>query len=88
MNKITGDSIGLELDVKRFYIPGVIVHSECPKCGSPKQADLGDDYLPFPVVGVPESIHFYCESEAEGPDKYCDTEWAVEVILDLSVRLK
>lgn len=87
MNRIEGSCKGAEIDVKRFYVPGVTIHTECPKCGSQKQLDLGDDYLSHPVAGSPERVGFYCESETEGPEKYCNTEWDVKVILDITVRL-
>ena len=88
MNRIEGSVKGEKIDVKRFYLPGIVVHSECPVCNSHKWMQLDVAYLSYPVVGSPEAIHFYCESEMEGPKKYCDAEWTVEVILDISVRLK
>lgn len=80
MNRIIGTpSKGEELEIKRFYIPGAVIESECPKCNSPIEVDLGDEYLSYPVMGQPEEVSFYCDD--------CDHYWIVNVILELSIKL-
>jgi hypothetical protein len=65
---------------KRTYIPGVVLHSRCPKCGRPWKLDLGDDYLSYPETGKPTRITAYCEGK-------CHEEWVagyvrVEITVD------
>jgi hypothetical protein len=81
MNTIEGTQENIEIDVKRFYVPGVTVCSECYNCGKPKEVNLGADYLSFPVTGKPIPVHFYCGEDA------CNSVWEVDVILDLKLRL-
>lgn len=85
MNKIIGTCNGAEIDVKRFYVPGVQIESQCPKCESTRTRNLADFYLSFPVVGKPSDFHFYCEESNTG--EFCNTEWDVKIILDMNVRI-
>jgi hypothetical protein len=59
------DCAGLEIEVKRLYIP--IPYATC-KCGN----KVGfDDYVSYPVVGEPMEIYFYCgEYGAEWKEPY------------------
>ena len=86
VNKIIGSCKGAEIDVKRFYIPGVKVQSHCPTCGKKHIRDFDSDYLSHPVVGAPECVHFYCEEDKPGGG-YCGTEWDVKVVLEIKVKL-
>ena len=56
MHEFTGT-----IDVKRFYLDGVIITCDCDKCGSILERDFGSDYLSYPTVGEPEDIEFWCE---------------------------
>lgn len=69
---------GIELDVKRFYLPGVELSSPCPKCGHVCVHDLSSDYLSYPVANVPEDKHFYCDE--------CNHEWDERIVLRVSVE--
>jgi len=68
----------VELDVKRFYVPGVMLTDDCPKCGERYARDLGDDYLSYPVANRPFDFTVYCE---------CGHEWTAKLILRLSVEV-
>ena len=70
---------GVELG-KRTYLPGVMLKSTCPKCGTPWTKDLGSDYLSYPVVGKPHNAYGYCHNEA------CEHEWPVMVIVRLTIE--
>lgn len=95
--KIIGKAKG-ELDVKRFYIPGVKIESKCPKCGTKYVKDLERDYFFEPSVNQPQDFHFECEKEVpknkggircdslQGRDIYlCKEEWDVPVKFDIVV---
>jgi len=83
MTEIIGvPTVGKEIDVKRFYIPGVTVRAECPECGAVHESDLGVDYLSYPELGKPEPVYFICE---DGEDHY--VEFDVEVIIGLTIVL-
>lgn len=84
-NKIKGNLEGAEIDVKRFYLPGIVVESKCPKCGHLHEVDMGSQYLSYPCVGDEEKINFYCE-EGES-ENYCDTEWEVSIKLGMTVEI-
>ncbi len=78
--KIEGTISGT-LDVKRFYLPGVTIKDNCPKCGVELIKDFSNgEYLSYPTAGKPEKIHFWCEE--------CDEEWSGEVILDINLRMR
>jgi hypothetical protein len=77
-NRIEGNAKGTELD-KRTYLYGVKVFSECSKCKTEFEYDLGFDYLSYPVVGEPSRVHFYCED--------CDEYWDIAVVLEVNLRL-
>jgi hypothetical protein len=96
--KIQGKASG-ELEVKRFYVPGVIVESTCPNCGSKKEKDLSVEYFDYPSINKSQDFYFYCEAEIdkkkggkpntlnpEDKNHYCQTEWLVPLKLELSVK--
>lgn len=68
----------IELDVKRFYLPGTVLSSECPKCKKTIKKDLGRGYLSYPVANAPIDEHFYC------PDD--ESEWNERIILRITVE--
>ena len=78
MIKIEGVCNGIELD-KRFYLPGVVLSDECPKCKEIVEKDLGDDYLSYPVVGKPYTIDLYCEP--------CDHYWVGKVLVEVTIKV-
>lgn len=67
------------LDVKRFYLDGVLIMADCPKCGYARCRDLGGDYLGYPNYGKPMPVAMYCEP--------CDFSFGIMVQLDISVRI-
>ena len=50
---------------KRCYVPGIVVKSVCPKCGTPFEMDLGEQYLSYGGL----DFHAYCRNED------CEYEW-------------
>ena len=60
---------GSEIGSKRFYLPGIVIKTKCPKCGGPYEKDMGDDYLSYPRIGVEDTINGYCES--------CSHSWEI-----------
>jgi hypothetical protein len=78
--KITGTPSG-EIDVKRFYLPGVIVEQACPGCGVKCSNDLADQYLSYPPMNGPTKVYMGCE---------CGEEWtiAARVEVRLVVEIK
>lgn len=99
MNKITGKAKG-QLDIKRFNVPGIKIHSECPKCGTSQHKDLSSDYFFEPSINKTQKFNFYCEEYMnkedggikatgfDGEDIYlCGKEWSVGAKLQVSVEL-
>lgn len=74
--KIEGTFKG-HIDVKRFHMPGVVASDECPKCAKTSVLDFTHDYLPYPVVGKPVLICFYCED--------CDQDWQQKANIAIQV---
>ena len=57
---------------KRCYLPGIILKSNCPKCGEDFERDLSGDYLSYGNLNV----QWYCEYEDENEDWVgCGTSW-------------
>lgn len=67
-----------EIDVKRFYIPGVVLDQKCPGCGSDCSKDLGNNYLSFPRTGT-NQVNFYCRD--------CHEEWSMDIDLSVTVTV-
>lgn len=72
----TGKSFDVE--VKRFYVPGLKFMDDCPKCNKGVVMDLARDYLSYPSFNEPNAIRFYCQD--------CDAEWSRDILLELTVR--
>lgn len=68
----------IELDVKRFYLPGVVLSAKCPKCKKTVKYDLGADYLSYPSINAPTDFHFYCPDDG--------AEWDEQIILRVTVE--
>lgn len=83
--RIEGTPGGMEVDVKRFYVPGVTVFSTCPECGYEVERDLSHEYLSHPVVGEPEAVYFYCEG-GDREESHEVAEWHEDVILGLTLN--
>jgi hypothetical protein len=77
MVKVTGTMQAAELEVKRFYMPGVEVTATCPKCKREVERDLGDHYLSYPPVGKPFEESMYCDG--------CDHSWEVGLVLRIEL---
>lgn len=72
---------GKKTEVKRFYVPGVILPSICPGCGERVEKDLGKRYLDYPVTGV-NLLYFYHECDDEE-----DCEWEVPFKFEISIEV-
>lgn len=79
--RITGSLKG-EIDVKRFYMPGIAIKAQCPYCQEEVETDFESDYLSYPVAGKPIAAHFYHEGK-DGEDH----EFEVMVTLKVSLEL-
>lgn len=77
----TADGLDVfELD-KRFYMPGYVLKSQCPKCGKGYENDFGDGYLSYPMANRPEVWNCCCQ------DWDCGGEWTVSVIVRVTLEL-
>lgn len=48
MSGVTVEGVCTELpEVKRFYMPGIVLKGTCPTCGKELERDLGSDYLSY-----------------------------------------
>lgn len=77
-------SEAIELEVKRFYVPGHVLKTKCPKCGSKYERDFGDEYLSYPTAGVTFSEHLCCYAQKDD-GSYCEHEWEVDLRLDITL---
>lgn len=100
MNKVVGRAKG-ELQDKRFHIPGVKIKTKCPKCGTPQQKDLSQEYFSYPQINKFQDFHFECDeymdeedggikaTGLQGQDIYlCGEAWTVKAKFDISVTVK
>jgi hypothetical protein len=82
-----------EISCKRMYLDGLVVRTDCPKCGEEVERDVGSEYLSYPEPNVPFDFTFVCRSE--GPDGCLlpdDTgdgyEFSVRAILRMSLEIE
>lgn len=76
--QVIGRASGV-IDVKRFHLPGVVVHGICEHCGKPVSFDLASHYISYPVLGSENTEYFYCES--------CDENTSFKIQLDMKVTV-
>lgn len=76
----------MNIDDKRFRMPGFTIKSTCPKCQEEVTFDLGVAYMSYPKANEP--IDFVCWHECEdGTDsEWPVQEWTVQIQIDLSIR--
>ena len=67
------------LNIKRCYLPGIIVEDDCPKCGIKWTFNGTNDYVSNPVIGDNIDLHAYC--------KDCNNEWSVQIQLQVTITL-
>lgn len=79
MAKIIVESDEIEIDEKRFYLPGVKLTHECSKCGHLIELDFSTDYLMEPTANVPFQQYLYCDE--------CDEEQYVSLRLNISLEV-
>lgn len=85
--KIEGELKPGELDVKRLYLPGVVVRATCPNCGvevvygSPEPKENNKTLcLSYPEANTPTTLGMYC---GDG----CEHEWTIPIRLNLSLEI-
>ncbi len=65
--------------VKRCYLPGAILESDCSHCGKSAIVDFGDDYIMYPQQNSTHTLTFYCEA--------CEDEWELSYAVTFSAKL-
>lgn len=70
---------GAELCEKRFYLPGISLKGKCPKCKAAWHLDFGDDYLSYPIAGVPLDVTVGCDP--------CGITWTEQVVLNITLEM-
>lgn len=73
------DLVDVEIDVKRFYLPGVSFSRPCPNCKAQVKREFEGNYLSHPSVGVEFQLHMWCNK--------CDHEFCIPAKLNLSLEL-
>lgn len=77
--KIKGKVGEFEMDVKRFYVPGVKIEGKCPACKGKVVNDLGQNYIGYPLVNQDFYETMYCSE--------CNEEWKVIIRLNVTLEL-
>lgn len=54
-------------EIKRCYLPGALLESDCSECGTVSSKDMGEHYLMYPENGSECEFWFYCVK--------CEHEW-------------
>jgi len=67
----------IELNVKRLYLPGVVLKQKCKKCGKELTMDLSVEYLSYPCTNEPFAVCFGCDS--------CEEENMYDYVLGLTL---
>jgi hypothetical protein len=70
---------GVYLEVKRLYLPGIVLSGACPGCGIVHKHDFGEWYLSYPTAGEPFTHTCYCS--------HCDLEWEIQLQLDIGLKV-
>ena len=80
MPKVKGKFDG-DIEVKRFYMPGIIVEDECSKCLEVVEWSGESDYISYPNTSDKNMhVHMYCQD--------CENEWEIPITLEITVKLK
>lgn len=78
MIAITGKCSG-QIEVKRFYMPGIVIDAVCPNCNEMVVDDFAENYISFPEVGSPFIYGLYCRE--------CEHEWEFKLQLDITLKV-
>lgn len=74
-------------EIKRLPMPGVVIEWECPKCGTTKQYDHGDDYLKFVALNEWKKKYLpECEECWEERGESYEHRIDVRVVMTVEVR--
>ena len=76
--KIIGKMKSEEVDVKRFYLPGVKLTGACPKCAKKCVSDFENEYLSYPTAEKAFDFDCCCK---------CGHEWKVKLVLRIALTL-
>lgn len=76
MSNVKGEMKGF-LDVKRFYMEGVIIEHKCEKCGNLIEKDLGHDYFSEPKINEIFEDYLFCSN--------CNHENKIKFKINLSL---
>jgi hypothetical protein len=68
-------------EVKRFYVPGLVVKMPCPSCGKDMTWDGEDQYLMYGALNTPEEIFLGCR------DDECENEGGIKHRVTVNVKL-
>lgn len=82
MKTITQPEFGAKINLKRLYLQGCVLSTRCPTCKEEIQADFSEQggySFAYPRLSEPFTIYLFCD--------VCDTEIAVKVQMDLTIRL-
>lgn len=74
--KIKGTLEG-ELSIKRLYLDGLEVKSQCPKC---KKIVKFDDHIEYPKMNSEVNVNFYCTK--------CEACWEEKAYLKVELEVK
>jgi hypothetical protein len=74
--------------IKRCYLPGLVVESDCPACGRTCQREYTTNYLDYPENGQEMTVYFYCGDDCPGDPEFGETEWEETAVFRCSATLE
>lgn len=74
-----------EINEEHFWIPGVVLISNCPDCNQEISVDLDDQFICKPKINSKNAIPFFHDYKNENGN-WETHEWQEEVLLELEVK--
>lgn len=68
-----------EIEVKRFYLPGLDVRVECPNCKRTVEVPGDGHYLSYPPANAPFTHTVWCSD--------CEHEWPIKLLLTVKLEV-
>lgn len=75
-------------EVRRFYLPGVLLRYVCPKCGMNGSIDVGDIYMNYPTACGSYGLECVNWDDDLQEEIGCGHMWDVAYTMELKVTFE